>query len=74
MEESRSNMENEPILDDAALEHRARFASLNRARPTDFMGGSKLSFREKPPAPIKINSGSSIRDNPFLKMQNAAPK
>jgi hypothetical protein len=59
-----------PQLDDAALEHRARFASLNRSRPTDYMGGSQCSFRQRPPEPIKIDSTTSIRDNPFLKGNN----
>jgi hypothetical protein len=66
--------DNEPItegdsqsMDEKAVDHRARFASLNRARPTDYMGGSKLTFRVPPPAPIKIDTESPFRDNPFLK-------
>lgn len=51
-----------------AQARRARFQSLNRDRPSDYMGGSKgVSFRERPPAPIKINSGNSVKDSPFLK-------
>jgi hypothetical protein len=71
-EDTEPIMDDEPLppLNDAALDHRARFASLNRSRPTDYMGGSKMSFREPPPAPIKINTGSSFRDNPFLKGNN----
>jgi hypothetical protein len=52
---------------EATASHRARFQSLNRDRPTDFMGGSQISFRERPPAPIKINSSMSVKDSPFLK-------
>lgn len=46
----------------------ARFSSLPSARPGDLMGGAKsTSFaRRGPPPPIKINSGSSLKDNPFL--------
>lgn len=51
----------------AAALHKARFASLNTDRPNDFMGGSSLSFRERPPAPIKIDSINSVKNSPFLK-------
>jgi hypothetical protein len=48
-----------------------RFASLSRGRPGDFMaGGVQNSFRERPPAPIKIDSGNTFKDNPFLKNKN----
>jgi hypothetical protein len=31
-------------------------------------GGIQNSFRERPPAPIKLSSGNnSFKDNPFLK-------
>jgi hypothetical protein len=55
------------VFNEAALDHRAKYASLNRSRPTDFMGGSQISFREKPPAPIKIDTTASFQNNPFLK-------
>jgi hypothetical protein len=64
-------------LSDSAVQHRAKYASLNRSRPTDFMGGSQVSFREKPPAPIKIDTSTSFQNNPFLKdrkMKSAIPK
>jgi hypothetical protein len=68
MEDNGPVSEGEPQpLDENTLNHLARFASLNRARPTDYMGGSKLCFRTPPPAPIKIDTGSSFQDNPFLK-------
>ena len=61
-------------VDSAAVQdHRAKYASLNRARPTDFMGGSQISFRDKPPAPIKIESNAFL-NNPFLKDRRAATK
>lgn len=52
----------------AAAMERARFQSLNRDRPVDFMGGCQLSFRERPPAPIAIESKTSVKDSPFFKM------
>ena len=61
-------------VDSAAVQdHRAKFASLNRARPTDFMGGSEISFRDKPPAPIKIESNAFL-NNPFLKDRRVVNK
>jgi hypothetical protein len=47
----------------------ARFSSLPMERPGDLMGGAKsTSFaRRGPPPPIKIDSGLSLKDNPFLK-------
>ena len=57
----------------AAQDHRAKYASLNRARPTDFMGGSQISFRDRPPAPIKIESNAFL-NNPFLKDRRTANK
>ena len=61
-------------IDSAAVQdHRAKYASLNRARPTDFMGGSEISFRDKPPAPIKIESNAFL-NNPFLKNLRSGKK
>lgn len=57
----------------AVQDHRAKYASLNRARPTDFMGGSQISFRDKPPAPIKIES-NAFQNNPFLKDRRVVNK
>jgi hypothetical protein len=49
-----------------------RFSRVVRDRPDDFMsGGIQHSFRERPPAPIKLSSGNnSFKDNPFLKNNN----
>jgi hypothetical protein len=59
-------VDNEVKLSDDAKQQRATYQSLNRARPTDFMGGSQVSFRERPPAPIKLES-DAFQNNPFLK-------
>jgi len=67
MEESNDNDQlNQEKLAAAA---NARFSSLPDRRPGDLMGGARsTSFaRRGPPAPIKINSGSSFQDNPFFK-------
>ena len=57
----------------AAQDHRAKYASLDRSRPTDFMGGSEISFRNRPPAPIKIVS-TAFFNNPFLKDRRSNTK
>lgn len=70
------NDDDEYILNsDSAMaqEHRAKYASLNRSRPTDFMGGSQISFRDRPPAPIKIESNAFL-NNPFLKDRRSSTK
>jgi hypothetical protein len=76
MVEKTGNDENSLNVDSAAVQdHRAKYASLNRARPTDFMGGSQIGFRDNPPAPIKIESNAFL-NNPFLKdrKKKTAPK
>ena len=61
MEDSQSQ-ETTPSVRDA------RFAALEKERPRGMLGGGvQHSFRERPPAPIKINSGDSFKNNPFLK-------
>lgn len=69
MEETNTDDTNLSNQEKLARQANARFGSLPAERPTDLMGGAKsTSFaRRGPPPPIKINSGSCFRDNPFLK-------
>ena len=76
VEQGGSNDDDEYVLNSnsvAAQEHRAKYASLDRSRPTDFMGGSQISFRDRPPAPIKIESNAFL-NNPFLKDRRTVTK
>ena len=54
--------------DNLAAAANARFSSLPMERPGDLMGGARsTSFaRRGPPPPIKINSATSLKDNPFF--------